>query len=242
MGSHLSKVYWLFLLILVLAGCSTTEPLGPQGMQGAMLGEPLGDYQLRQGDELQIKFFNNSDLNANVMIGPDGKISLQLVGEVLAAGLTSSQLDDVLTEEYLKYLQHVNINVVVREYAGLRVYVGGEVNSPGFYSLKTNMSVLNAILVAKGWKETAKMENVILVRKGPGNRPVAMAIDLKPVIAGEQIENDIYVMPSDIVYVPKTWVGKAGIFVRQWLRDVFFVDRILNGVGYALGYEWVQQR
>jgi protein involved in polysaccharide export with SLBB domain len=102
------------------------------------------------------------------------------------------------------------------------------------------MSVLNAILAAKGWKDTAKMESVILVRKGPGNRPVAMAIDLKPVISGQQIENDIYVMPSDIVYVPKTWVAEAGVFVRQWMRDVFFVDRVLNGVGYALGYDLVR--
>jgi protein involved in polysaccharide export with SLBB domain len=209
-------------------------------MQGAMPGEPLGDYQLRPGDEVQIRFFNNNDLNDKVIIGPDGKISLQLVGEVLAAGLTASQLDDVLTEEYLKYLQNANINVIVRNYAGLRVYVGGEVNSPGFYSLRTNMSVLNAILAAKGWKDTAKMESVILVRKGPGNRPVAMAIDLKPVISGQQIENDIYVMPSDIVYVPKTWVAEAGVFVRQWMRDVFFVDRVLNGVGYALGYDLVR--
>ncbi|MDY6951332.1 MAG: polysaccharide biosynthesis/export family protein [Thermodesulfobacteriota bacterium] len=205
-----------------------------------MLGQPLGDYQLRPGDVIQVRFFNSSDLDDKVMVGPDGKISLQLVGEVLAAGLTASQLDDVLTEEYLKYLQNANINVIVREYAGLRVYVGGEVGVPGFYSLKTNMSVLNVILAAKGWKESAKMESVILVRKGPGNRPVAMAIDLKPVIAGEQIENDIYVMPSDIVYVPKTWVAEAGMFVKQWLRDVFFVDRVLNGVGYALGYDLVR--
>ncbi|MDY6836584.1 MAG: polysaccharide biosynthesis/export family protein [Thermodesulfobacteriota bacterium] len=240
MTGRLLKVSAVFILLIMLVACSTTESLGPQGMEGAMMAEPLGDYHLRPGDEIQIRFFYNPDLNETLMVGPDGKICLPLLDEILVAGLTSSQVDDVLTKAYLKHLANVSINVTVREYSGLKVYVGGEVARPGFYSLKGNMSVLEAILAANGFKETAKPESVVLVRKGPGNRPVAMAVDLRPVLSGEQLENDIYVMPSDIVYVPKTFVAKAGKFVDQYLRRVLFLDAIMQGAGWALGDEWVR--
>lgn len=233
------KRFWPFLILVFLTACSTTEPLGGQAMQGAMAGEPLGDYRLRPGDEIEIKFFYHPDLNEKLMVGPDGKISLQLIDEILAAGLSTSQLDELLTIEYDKYLENYSITVIVREYAGLKVWVGGEVRSPGFYSLKGNMTVLQSIFAAKGFKETAKPENVIIVRKGPGNKPAAVAVDLGPVITGEQMENDIYLVASDIVYVPKTWIAKAGKFADQYLRRVLFVDSVVQGVGYALGYNWI---
>lgn len=239
MSRHLFKMSWPFFLIIMFAACSTTPSLGPQAMQGAMAGEPLADYHLRPGDEIEIKFFYHPDLNERLMIGPDGKISLQLIDEIMAAGLTTFQLDEVLTREYGKYLENFSINVMVREYSGLKVYVGGEVVQPGFVSLKGNLSILQSIFAAQGFKETAKPENVILIRKGPENRPLAMAIDLESVMSGEQMENDIYLMPSDIVYVPKTWIAKAGKFVDQYMRRVLFVDSILQGVGYALGYQWI---
>jgi protein involved in polysaccharide export with SLBB domain len=231
----------LFLFFVILVGCSTTQSLGPQAMQGAMEAEPIADYRLRPGDQVEIKFFYHSDLNESLMIGPDGKISLQLIDDVLAAGLTASQLDEVLTKGYAKYLENYEITVIVREYSGLRVFVGGEVRSPGFVSLKGNMSVLQSIFAVSGFKETAKPENVIVVRKGPDNRPVAMVVDVGAVMSGERIENDIYLMPSDIVYVPKSSIAKAGKFVDQYLRRVLMVDSILRGAGNALGYYWVRE-
>ena len=239
MSFHPFRMSCLFLFFVILVGCSTTQSLGPQAMQGAMEAEPIADYRLRPGDEVEIKFFYHSDLNEKLMIGPDGKISLQLIDEVLASGLTGSQLDEVLTKEYAKYLENYEISVIVREYSGLKVYVGGEVVSPKFVSLKGNMSILQSVFAAQGFKETAKPENVILIRKGPDNRPVAMVVDLAAVVSGEHIENDIYLMPSDIVYVPKTFIAKAGKFVDQYLRRVLFLDHLFEGVGYALGYEWV---
>ena len=236
---RLFKMFQSYLVLIVFTACSTTDSLGPQAMQGSLAGEPISDYFLRPGDAISIKFFYHPDLNETLMIGPDGKISLQLIDDVLAAGLTTSQLDELLTKEYDQYLKHTSISVIVREYSGLKAYVGGEVMRPGFISLKGNMSVLQSIFEAQGFRETAKPENVVLIRKGPGNKPVAMVIDLESVISGEQMENDIYLMPSDIVYVPKTFIAKVGKVVDQYLRRVLFVDSILQGVGYALGYKLI---
>jgi protein involved in polysaccharide export with SLBB domain len=116
--------------------------------------------------------------------------------------------------------------------------VGGEVVQPGFLSLKGNMSVLQSIYASQGFKLSAKPENVVLLRKGPDNRPVAKIIDLTPVLSGEQMENDVYLMPSDIVYVPKTWIAKAGDFVEQYIRRVLMLDQVVAGAGWGLGYSW----
>lgn len=237
---RLLRMSLLFVFLIMFVACSTTPSPGPQAMQGAMLGEPiLADYHLRPGDEIRIKFFYHPEFNEALTIGPDGKISLQLIDGILAAGLTTSQLDEVLTKEYDKYLQNVIISVTVTQYSGLKVYVGGEVWRPSLLPMNGNMTVLQAIFAAQGFRDTAKPENVILVRKGPDSRPVSMVIDLASVMSGEQIENDIYLLPSDIVYVPKTSIAKAGVFVDQYLRRVLFVDSIIQGVGYALGYKWI---
>ena len=241
MSRHLYILSSLFFLLLIFTACSTTPSLGPQAMQGAMGAEPIADYRLRPGDKIEIKFFYHPDLNEKLIIGPDGKITAQLIDEVLAAGLTAFQLDKVLTKEYAKYLENYSICVIVREYSGLKVYVGGEVNGPGFVSLKGNMTVLQSIFASQGFKETAKPENVILLRKGPENKPLAMVVDLGSVMSGEHLENDVYLMPSDIVYVPKTFIAEAGKFVDQYLRQVLMVDSVVRGAGHALGYYWVRE-
>ena len=142
----------LFVLILC-AACSTTQtatglsqatefPLAPEFPQASEMRttakEPVGDYVLLPGDTIQIKFFYHPTLNETVQIAPDGKISLQLIDDIMAAGLTVSQLDEVLTQEYSRYLKNYSINVIVRKYSGLKVYVGGEVRNPRFVALKGN--------------------------------------------------------------------------------------------------------
>jgi protein involved in polysaccharide export with SLBB domain len=232
-------ILWIFILILSTA-CSTTQtsPAIPPALKTSTAQEPGGDYLLMPGDVIEIKFFYHPELSEKVTIGPDGKISLQLIDEILAAGLTASQLDESLTQQYSKFLKNCFISVFIREYAGLKVYVGGEVVRPGLLTLKGNMSILQSILEAGGFKNTAKPEHIVLIRKGQDNKPMAMAVDLKPVVEGEHLENDVYLMQSDIVYVPKTWVAKAGDFSDQYLKNLFYLNSIMSGVGSALGYSW----
>jgi polysaccharide export outer membrane protein len=154
--------------------------------------------------------------------------------------LTTPEFTELLNKEYSNHLVNLNITVIVREYAGLKVYVGGEVRKPTFLTLKGHMTILQSVFAANGFKNTANTETVLLVRKGPENKPVSMVIDLGAVISGEELQNDIYLRPSDIVFVPKTWVAKANVFVDQYVRGLFFFDSVMQGVGYALGYELVR--
>ncbi|MEA1932859.1 MAG: polysaccharide biosynthesis/export family protein [Thermodesulfobacteriota bacterium] len=219
MSWHLFKISWLFFLTIAFAACSTTEFSGPQVIEDSLSGGPVEDLRIRPGDEIEIKFSSHPDLSKKSTVRPDGKISLKIIDEILVAGLTTSQLDEVLAKEYLNHLKDVSLNVVVRERPGLRVYVGGEVKKPGFYLFKEKMSVLDAILTAQGFQDTGDPANVILLRKGRAKRQIAMVVDLRPVISGEQMENDIYVMPYDIISVnrtvPDTFFTGKNKFVKE---------------------------
>jgi polysaccharide export outer membrane protein len=191
------------------------------------------DYVLNTGDVLDVKFFYNPGINEKVTIRPDGKISLQLVDEVEAVGLTPSQLDHLLTLKYSKRLNPLEVSVIVREFAGREVYVGGEVVSPGSMHLTTKMTSLQAILNAGGFRETAHPGSVLVISRAPGNNMLTRIIDLKEVLTEESDQKkDFLLKPFDIVYVPKTFIARADKFVDQWIRKLIPVN--LNaGFSYA---------
>ncbi len=190
------------------------------------------EYRIQAGDQLDIKLFFNPELNETVFVRPDGKISLQLVDDVRAAGLRPSDLDDVLTQKYSQELRKPVITVIVKSFTGQRVYVGGEVGNPGLVNLTAGMTALQAVINAGGFRETAKPEGVIVIRKGADNRPIPIRVDLEQVIDGEEIR-DFQLHPYDIVYVPKTWIAKANKFVNQYIERLLLFKGISVGLGFS---------
>ena len=182
--------------------------------------EGIPEYVIQPGDELDVKFFYNPELNETVTVRPDGKISLQLVDEIQAAGQTPAQLDESLTTEYAKELKKPSITVIVQSFTGQRVYVGGEVMRPGEIDLRSRMSALQAVIDAGGFRETAKPEEAIIIRKGPGNRPTPMRVDLKEVLTGSNTGADFQLKPFDIVYIPKSAIAKANKWVNQYIEQL----------------------
>jgi protein involved in polysaccharide export with SLBB domain len=195
--------------------------------------EKASAYIIQPGDQLDIKFFYNPELNEAVTVRPDGKISLQLVDEIQAAGSTPSQLDAVLTESYARELRKPVITVIVKSFASQRVYVGGEINRQGFVNLTTGMSPLQAIIEAGGFKETADPQSVILIRKGPDNQPVPVRVDLKATLDGSDTQTVVQLLPQDVVYVPKTFIAEANKFVQQYISDLI----LYRGFSFGFSYE-----
>ncbi|NIT01074.1 MAG: sugar transporter, partial [Candidatus Latescibacteria bacterium] len=97
------------------------------------------EYVIQPGDQLDIKFYYNSELNEQVTVRPDGRISLQLANETAAAGKTPAELTQLLTEKYSRDLKKPEITVIVRSFSALKVFVGGEVNRPGILDLTRPM-------------------------------------------------------------------------------------------------------
>ncbi len=218
-----------------LVACSAQGPALKKEVQAASgsakVQEPP-EYRMLPGDELDIKLFFNPELNESVFVRPDGKISLQLIDDVQAAGLRPSDLDDVLTQKYSQELRKPVITVIVRSFTGQRVYVGGEVGNPGLVNLTAGMTTLQAVINAGGFRETAKPDGVIVIRKGADNRPIPIRVDLEQVIDGEEI-GDFPLQPYDVVYVPKTWIAKANKFVNQYIERLLLFKGVSVGLGFS---------
>lgn len=195
--------------------------------------ESVDEYVLQIGDVIDIKFYYDPKLNETVIIRPDGKISLQLIGELAGAGLTPSGLNKIINDKYTKFLRNPEVVVILKEYGGQRVYVGGEVLTPGVIPLKGSTTALQAIFNVGGFKETARLGSVIIISKGLKDVPEVRKIDLDVVVSGKAPEKDILLKPYDIVYVPKTFIAKANKFVEQYIKNLI-PGNLSGGFSYAI--------
>jgi protein involved in polysaccharide export with SLBB domain len=179
---------------------------------------PEQEYKIQVGDQLDIKFFYNRDLNEQVVVRPDGRISLQLVGEIMTANLTPIELTQMLIEKYATELKNPEITVIVRSFNAHKVYVDGEVSKPGLLNLTGSMTVLQSISQAGGFKESAQVRDVTIIRRGADNRPEVISVDIKKILNGEDLSQDLILMPYDIVYVPKSPIANINRWVDQYIR------------------------
>ena len=153
-------------------------------------------------------------------VRPDGKISLQRVGDISVLGMPVSDLDEIITATYSEILVDPDVTVFVREFSGQQVYVMGEVNHPGAYGVTKGMSLLRAITTAGGPLKSAKMNNVILVRANQENNVYAERIDLSPTNLKSLLEQDKSIQAYDLIYVPKTAISDLEAFVSQIYKIV----------------------
>lgn len=178
-------------------------------------------YVLQLGDVLEIKHFHNPELNELLPIRPDGRISLELVGEVQAAGLPVSDLRAILMQRYAKYVREPEVAIIVKEFGGNRVFIGGEVTQPGVLQTNGQLTVLQAIFQAGGYLPSAELRNVVVLRNQGTATPAFLTFDLKESLTkpGEHM-NDALLRPYDIVFLPKTRVARMGEFVDQYIDEL----------------------
>jgi len=208
------SVFLICAFVIILAGCSHQEasPRLPAPFPGAGI---VDEYILQPYDVLDIKFFYNPNLNETVTIRPDGMISLQMIDEVRAAGFTPSQLDALLTQKYSLLLDQVMITVFVRSFNDQKIYVGGEVYSPRVIHLKERMNALQAVFMAGGFKPDADVSDVVIISRGPDQRPVARRVNLGKALKGGLTFEDYRLRSYDIVFVPKSSLAKASQFMTH---------------------------
>jgi len=223
------------LLIVGLISCASqssnvkeVEPMAwPEGQKSFV-------YTIAPGDELDIKFFYNPELNETITVRPDGMISLQLIDEIQAAGLKPADLDNQLTDLYSRELRKPVLTVIVRSFTRQRIYVGGEVNTPGLIVLPAGMTTLQAIFQSGGFKETADPEETLVIRKGENDKPVPMRIDLAAVMDAEG-GSDFQLQPDDIVFVPKSAIANTNKFIDQYIGGLLMFRGWSFGVSQNLG-------
>jgi len=162
---------------------------------------PAGDYRIGPEDLLDIAVWNNTAISRAVPVRPDGKISLPLLNDVQAAGLTPMQLRDVLVKKLADYMPTPEVSVIVKEVHSFKVSVLGEVKKPGQYELKSQSTVLDVIALAGGFTEFASRSRIVILRQSgatvkrvPFNYNNAISPDARP--------EDLFVHPGDVVVVP----------------------------------------
>ena len=175
------------------------------------------DYRLQVGDEIQLKFYLSPELDQDAIVRPDGRISLQLLDDVAAVGLTPMELDRIVTEGYRTELRNPEITIIVKKLAA-KVYVGGEVRQPRFVAHSGSLTVLQAVFEAGGFTDTAEPSSVILLRRLNDDKGFAAKLDLKKVISAEA--EDIALMPSDTIFIPKSTIAEVNLFVEQYITKI----------------------
>lgn len=181
----------VLFIVLILIPCSAI----------AQEKEEEADITLSPGDVIEIRFFYTPDLNVVQTIRPDGKIVLQLVGEIRAEGKTPTQLTQELYTHYAKYLSQLDVAVFVQSFNSRFISVVGEVISPGSIPMPRPLTALEAIMLAGGINaESATYKNVVIIRKRD-DKWIRIKINLENILLGRD-DTMFYLQPLDMVYVP----------------------------------------
>jgi len=158
------------------------------------------DYVIGVDDLLGIIFWREKEMSAEVLVRPDGKISLPLIGDLPAAGMTPEQLADAVEKAGTKYVKDAGATVMVREIRSRKVYVIGEVTKPGTFSLGSEMRVMQIIAEAGGFLEHSNKGNVVIVRNENGQEH-RYKFNYNEVVRGRNVQQNILLLPGDTILV-----------------------------------------
>jgi polysaccharide export outer membrane protein len=159
------------------------------------------DYKIGPQDVVRIDVWKEPEISRTIPVRPDGKISLPLLNDVQAAGLTATQLGNAIRDGLTKYLTNPQVTVTVMEINSRRVYVTGEVLRAGALPLLPNMTALQALSSAGGFTQFAKLKSIYVLRNEDGKQ-VKHLFNYKEVVKGKNEDQNILLLPGDVVVVP----------------------------------------
>lgn len=160
-------------------------------------------YVIGPEDILDISVWKNKDLSLEVTVRPDGKISMPLIGDVIASGRTPDELREVIIARLKEYQETVVASVIVKEVNSYRIFILGEVAKPGTYVIKRRTTVLQAIALAGGFNKYASKNKMVVIRdkEGPNEEKIPVRFDYL-VDPGARIDTNLILKPGDTIFVP----------------------------------------
>ena len=178
---------------------ATAQPSAAKTADG---GVPLPPgYVIGTEDTLAINFWREKEMSAEVVVRPDGKISLPLLNDIQAAGLTPDQLREQLVKAAVRFVADANATVVVKEIRSRNVYITGQVTKGGTFPLTGEMTILQLIALAGGLLEYADSKNIVLMRPENG-KTVYHKFNYKDVMKQKNVQQNLVLKPGDTVIVP----------------------------------------
>ena len=241
----MSRPHRLMLVTLVAIatmglGCSSNKAqvastgVIPPALEPAQPWAPDSEYRIKIGDELNVRFTYQPEMDEEVPVRSDGKITLQPTGDLDIVGMTPAEVEDLI-EERATELKDPQVEVVLTKMGEQHIWVTGEVRRPGFVTYRPGMTPLQAIAQVGGFLRRAKKDSVLLLTPGADGEYRATRVNMEQVVE-EGVPERIRLRPYEVVYVPKTWVASANDVVDQYVRGLIPVlPRV--GVGYSLNQQ-----
>jgi protein involved in polysaccharide export with SLBB domain len=212
------------VLALVLAGCGVSINVPPLTPEDVTKMKDAGNfpeniYRIEPGDTVLIKYPFHPEMDQEVIVEPDGKVMTTRIGRLPVTGLTTQELEHLLKEKTSDRLKDPEVVVTIRKFSDKTIFVGGEVGKPGTIAYNKGMTPLQAIIAAGGFLASARLDSVILVRGANSDKYIARKLDLAQAI-GDGTREPLFLAPHDVVWVPRTRVADANLWVKQYIIDM----------------------
>ncbi len=202
----------LFSLVSVLVCAEIGNDTGKAGSNHGLVNRDRR-YRLQSTDQLKIEYRYTPEYNEEVNVRPDGFVGLQLLGDVKVGGLTVDEARAAILEKARTRLRDPEITVLLEEFVAPYYVVAGEVNKPGRFDMRGEVTAMQAVAVAGGFKDTAKHSQVILVHPLNSDLGEARVLNLKEMLKGRRLEEDVALNPGDMLIVPQSAISKISRYV-----------------------------
>jgi polysaccharide export outer membrane protein len=214
-GSAARGCRWLLLGVLAMAWAWHATFAFAQAADDVAA---RNEYRIARGDELDLRFFYTPELNTRATVRSDGRISVPLIGEVMAEGQTVAQLGALVERLLEPQVKRTQVAINVQGSSTMRVFVGGEVTKPGMQPLIGPMTALQAVMVAEGLKDTSQPSMAMVLRRNAQGGRDALPLDLHAAMSGKAPDADVALQPFDIVVVPRSGIADVGRWVDLYIR------------------------
>ncbi len=192
--------------IFAFAGCAMA--------QQTTFSERDPHYRLQPEDKVEVQYRYTPEYNAVAALQPDGFVSLPLVGEVKLSGLTLEQAVEAVKAKASDRLADPEVTILLKEYVKPYFVVAGEVGHPGRFELHGQVSLIEALAVAGGMKESSKRTQVILMRKTGNDVAQVRLLDLKKLMSAGGIREDLDIHSGDMIVVPRNFISRIEPYIR----------------------------
>jgi polysaccharide biosynthesis/export protein len=192
----LSLMLWAFFSLSIAS--DTTENAGEKLKEKPVFEFP---YIIGTMDVLEIQVWEEPNFSRQVLVRPDGKITLPLIGDIQAAGISTKGLQSLLTNKLKTYTKNPEVAVILVESNSKKFYIIGKIKRPGTYPLSPDMTVLQALAVTGGLEEWADKDSIRIIRRSGGKESVIL-FDYNKVLSGKNLEQNILLEPGDTIIVP----------------------------------------
>ncbi len=230
------NIFMIAALATIVGACSNPVQNIPILKPEQLTAKPVEQrpyeetYKMVPYDIITVRFTYHpeQDPKGPISIRPDGRITLDAVGSMQAAGLTPEELGKAIAAKTSNRLRNPEVLVSISQFAPRKIYVGGQVKTPGIVEFKGEITPIQAIFDRGGFTPEAQVDSVILIRNAGGSDPTIGRIDVNEGLENGTPEN-ITLLTNDVLYVPMSGIGRADLWVKQHLNDI--VPSGLLGVG-----------